>query len=111
MKSKSEILRQQAEAILQKRSPRQRDFTENEMLKLVHELEVHQIELQMLLENTGEELSFEIMEKATRAEELLVANKELAFQNNEKTNRAIELNLANIELQFQNEEKIKRQMN
>jgi PAS domain S-box-containing protein len=108
MKSKSEILRQEAEAILQKRSSRQGDFTENEMVKLVHELEVHQIELQMLLEATGEELSYEIMEKAKRAEELLIANKELLYQNKEKEKRAAELVIANKELFFQNDEKEKR---
>ena len=61
MKSKSKILRQEAEAILQKRPARQVSLTEGEMLKLVHELEVHQIELQMLLETTGDELSFETL--------------------------------------------------
>ena len=61
MKSKSEILRQQAEAILQKNPSLKKSLTESEMLKLVHELEVHQIELQMLLETTGDELSFETL--------------------------------------------------
>ncbi|MEI8048781.1 MAG: PAS domain S-box protein, partial [Bacteroidota bacterium] len=107
MKSKSEILRQQAEAILQKNPSRQVSLTEGEMLKLVHELEVHQIELQLLLETTGEELSFEIREKAKLADELLIANQELAFKNNEKSDLANELGIANIELQFQNNEKEK----
>ncbi len=125
MKSKSKILRQEAEAILQKRPARQVSLTEGEMLKLVHELEVHQIELQLLLETTVEELSlkanlaaeldiankelaFQNNEKAERAEELIIANIELGFQNDEKANRAAELVLANKELAFQNEEKTKR---
>jgi hypothetical protein len=104
MKSKSEILRQEAEAILQKRPIRQVSLTEGEMLKLVHELEVHQIELQLLLETTVEELSL----KANLAAELDIANKELAFQNDEKNHRADELAIANIELLFQNDEKTDR---
>jgi PAS domain S-box-containing protein len=108
MKSKSEILRQQAEAILQKKPSRQVARTDGEMLKLIHELEVHQVELQLLLDTTGEELSFEIIAKAKLTEELLIANKELAFQNEEKVKRAGELLIANKELAFQNEEKANR---
>jgi two-component system, sensor histidine kinase and response regulator len=108
MKSKSEILRQQAEAILQKNPSRQVALTDGEMRKLVHELEVHQIELQLLLETTGEDLSFEIREKAKLADELLIANKELLFQNIEKEKRAAELVIANKELFFQIDEKAKR---
>ena len=127
--TEAEILRQKAEATLQKKPPSNVSLTEDETMKLIHELEVHQIELQMLLETTGEELSFEIREKANLAEELLLANKELAFQNEEKTKQAenllrankklqqlnnenaklaVELVLANKELLFQNEEKAKR---
>jgi PAS domain S-box-containing protein len=105
--TETEILRQKAEATLQKKPPSNVSLTEDETLKLIHELEVHQIELQMLLETTGAELSIEIREKANLAEELLVANKELAFQNEEKTKRAEELVLANVELLFLNEQNAK----
>ena len=105
MKSKSEILRQEAEAILQKRPIRQVSLTEGEMLKLLHELEVHQIELQLLLETTVEELSIEIREASERAAELVLANNQLAFQNDENAERAEELIVANKELLFQNDEK------
>jgi light-regulated signal transduction histidine kinase (bacteriophytochrome) len=48
------------------------------------------------------------MDKRTRSDELIVANKKLAFQNKEKQKRADELIIANKELAFQNEEKEKR---
>jgi PAS domain S-box-containing protein len=106
--SGTEILRQKAEATLQERPSQQVSLTEDETLKLIHELEVHQIELQLLLETTGEDLSFEIREKAKLADELLIANKELLFQNTEKEKRAAELVIANKELFFQIDEKAKR---
>ncbi|MDP2338173.1 MAG: PAS domain-containing protein [Bacteroidota bacterium] len=47
-KSEVSILRQTAEALLKKKAARERtQFSESEVLKLVHELEVHQIELEM----------------------------------------------------------------
>ena len=81
------------------------EFTEANSLKLVHELEVRQIELEMILEMMTEELSLEKIEKAKRALELVIANKELTFQNEEKAKRAAELILVNQELDLSNEEK------
>ncbi|MEI6680328.1 MAG: PAS domain S-box protein [Mariniphaga sp.] len=82
--------------------------SDTNLLKKFHELEVHQIELKLLLEVTGEELDFEIREKAKRAAELIIANEELAFQNEEKAKRAAVLIIANKELTFQHDEKAKR---
>ena len=45
--------------------------------------------------NANRELTLLRTEKAHRASELVVANKELVFQNNEKTKRAYELYIAN----------------
>src|SRR4030042_970439 len=58
--------------------------------------------------NANKELAFQNREKEKRADELLMANKELAFQNKEKEKRADELIIANKELAFQNQEKEKR---
>ena len=80
------------------------EFIEANSLKLVNEMEVTQIELEMV----NEELLFQNEEKDKRATELILANKELFFQNEEKEKRAAELILANKELLFQNEEKEKR---
>jgi len=47
-KSESEILRKKAEELLKKKSPATvSSLSENETMKLIHELEVHQIELEM----------------------------------------------------------------
>lgn len=48
------------------------------------------------------------MEKLTRSDELILANKKLVSQNEEKEKREAELIIANEELAFQNEEKEKR---
>jgi len=56
----------------------------------------------------NKELAFQNREKEKRADELIMANKELAFQNEEKGKRADELIIANKELVFQNREKEKR---
>jgi signal transduction histidine kinase len=56
----------------------------------------------------NKELAFQNREKEKRADELMMANKELAFQNKEKEKRADELSIANKELAFQNKEKEKR---
>lgn len=46
--TEAEILRQKAETLLKKKSPKQiSKFTEDEILKLIHEFEVHEIELEM----------------------------------------------------------------
>ena len=102
--SKSAELREKAENLLKNSSDTGSPPTEIETLKLLHELEVYQIELEML----NEELTFQNEEKEKRAAELVIANKELAFQNEEKEKRAAELDIANKELAFQNEEKLKR---
>jgi PAS domain S-box-containing protein len=124
----SKLLRTYAEDLLLKKageSTTALPFTsvsESDLLKLVHELDVHKIELEMKLDEISEiatgmseeliiankELAFQNEEKTKRAEELVIANKELAFQNEEKTKRAEELIIANKELAFQNEEKTKR---
>jgi len=87
----AEKLRLTAEEFL-KRNPSGSGLpiSENELLKLIHEL------------------AYQNEEKAKRAEELVIANKELAYQNEEKAKRADELIIANKELAFQNEEKEKR---
>jgi hypothetical protein len=47
-KSESEILRQQAEELLKKKPPRtSSQLTEAEMMKLIHELDVRQLELEL----------------------------------------------------------------
>jgi PAS domain S-box-containing protein len=47
-KSESEVLRQKAESLLKKKQKKTPSpFSETEMLKLVHELEVHQVELEL----------------------------------------------------------------
>ena len=51
---------------------------------------------------------FQNEEKEKRAAELVIANKELVFQNKEKDKRAAELVIANKELVYQTEEKGKR---
>ena len=56
----------------------------------------------------NKELAFQNREKEKRADELMMANKELAYQNKEKENRAEELIIANKELAYQNKEKEKR---
>jgi signal transduction histidine kinase len=67
-------LRQKAEELLIKKSLKTNSqLSETEILKLIHEFEVHKIELEM------------------QNEELRLANKELAFQNEEKEKRATEL--------------------
>ncbi len=100
----SVLLRNYAEAMLLKNaieSPAAlplANFSESDLLKLIHELDVHKIELEMMLD--------EMSERATgMAAELIIANEELAFQNQEKSKRADELVIANEELAYQNEEK------
>jgi signal transduction histidine kinase len=56
----------------------------------------------------NKELIFQNNEKEKRAAELVIANKELVFQNNEKEARAAELVILNNELAFQNTEREKR---
>lgn len=99
------LLRQKAEEKVKLKYANKSILTsEIDILKLIHEFEVHQIELEM----QNEELDFQNEEKEKRAEELIIANKELTFQNQEKESRAQELIVANKELAFQNQEKEKR---
>lgn len=98
----SVLLRNYAEAMLLKNaieSPAAlplANFSESDLLKLVHELDVHKIELEMMLD--------EMSERATgMAAELIIANEELAFQNQEKSKRAAELIIAIKELAWQTE--------
>ncbi|MEI8114773.1 MAG: PAS domain S-box protein [Bacteroidia bacterium] len=67
-------------------------FSESDLLKLVHELDVHKIELEMKLDET---------ERITA--ELMISNTELAFQNEEKSKLAEELVIANKEIVVQAE--------
>jgi PAS domain S-box-containing protein len=76
-KSDSEILRLKAEELLKNNSSESAlPISENELLKLIHEL------------------AYQNEEKEKRADELVIANKELAFQNEEKEKRADELSAA-----------------
>jgi PAS domain S-box-containing protein len=115
----SDIVRQKAEELLNNRLKGNRqdadsagmatfEYTEANALKLVHELEVRQIELELMLEMMTEELSLEKIGNAKRKMELFIANKEFAFQNEEKAKQAIELVIANDELTFQDQEKTQR---
>ena len=134
-----EILRQKAEEILSERVPKiNPDLSESDMIRLIHELEVHQIELEtvneeLLIQNREKEkreaelivlnnklssnlsllkankkLKLLVEERKERAGELIVANKELVFQSKEKEKRAAELIIANKELLFENGEKTQR---
>jgi signal transduction histidine kinase/ActR/RegA family two-component response regulator len=76
-------------------------------LRLIHELQVHRLELEMQCQELDEQNN-QLRQAQTQTAELELANKELAFQNEEKGKRAAELELANKELVFQNEEKGKR---
>ena len=67
-------------------------FSESDLLKLVHELDVHKIELEMRLDET---------ERITA--ELMISNTELAFQNEGKSKLAEELVIANKEIVVQSE--------
>ena len=97
--SDAESLRKKAEELLKKKFPSGATILnpEADVLKLIHELQVYQIEIKLQNE-----------EREMRAEELAIANKELVFQNEEKIMRAEELLIANEELKYQNEEKAKR---
>ncbi|MFZ4592045.1 MAG: PAS domain S-box protein [Ignavibacteria bacterium] len=118
--SDAESLRKKAEELLKKKFPSGATILnpEADVLKLIHELQVYQIEIELQNEEremraeelaiANKELVFQNEEKAKRASELAIANKELKFQNEEKAKRADELVTANKELVFQNEEKIMR---
>ena len=118
--SDAESLRKKAEELLKKKFPSGATILnpEADVLKLIHELQVYQIEIKLQNEEremraeelaiANKELVFQNEEKAKRASELAIANKELKFQNEEKAKRADELVTANKELVFQNEEKIMR---
>jgi signal transduction histidine kinase len=58
--------------------------------------------------SANKKLALQNREKEKRADELMMANKELAYQNKEKEKRAEELIIANKELAYQNKEKEKR---
>ena len=97
-KSEAADLRQRAEELLIKNSPKSgSQLSAVEIRKLIHELEVRKLEL---------EIQNEEIEK--RADELVIADKELAFQKELKEKRAAELVIANKELAYQNELKEKR---
>lgn len=46
-KSEEAVLRRKAEELLKKKSATKSDYSEGDLLKLIHELEVHQIELEL----------------------------------------------------------------
>ena len=132
-------LRQKAEEALSHKHQEPVPFrSESEILRFIHELEVHQIELEMvneelLIQNREKEkreaeliilnnklssnlsllkankkLKLLVEERKERAGELIIANKELVFQSKEKEKRAAELIIANKELLFENGEKTQR---
>lgn len=87
------------------------------MIRLIHELEVQQIELEMIngelinqnhanigqsakLKEAKQKVLTLDKNKSERAAELIIANKELIFQKEEKAKRAAELVLTNKELVF-----------
>jgi predicted DNA-binding protein (UPF0251 family) len=109
MKTKAEQIREEAETIL-KNNPTLivHPVTEIETLKLVHELEVYQIELEMMLEMMDESISNEIKEEEKRVSELLVASKELLLQNDEKTIELGKSIIANKKLPFLSKAKTNR---
>ena len=116
--SDTSALRNKAEALLRAGQPEPVPIlTESELLRIVHELEVHQIELEMV----NEELFFQNREIGKREEELIVlnskldtnlelleANTKLKLLTEERLKIAEELIIANKELVFQSKEKEKR---
>ena len=105
MKTKAERIREEAETIL-KNNPTLIVYpvTEAETLKLVHELEVYQIELEMM----DKGISLEIIEEEKRVSELLVASKELLLQNDKKTIELGKSIIANKMLPFLSKAKTNR---
>jgi PAS domain S-box-containing protein len=102
--SQTTTLRQKAEKQLKnKLAERSPILSEPDILKLIHELEVHHIELEI----QNQELINELIEKKKLADELAIANLQLIYQNEEKQKRADELAIVNLELIYQNEEKQK----
>ena len=85
-----ESLRKKAEELVKNDSSKAKtEHSEDEVRKLVHELEVHRVELEM------QKNEYEI-----QAAELVIANKELKFQIEEKAKQAAELVITNKELEF-----------
>jgi PAS domain S-box-containing protein len=85
-----ESLRKKAEELVKNDSSKAKtEHSEDDVRKLVHELEVHRLELELQKEE------YEI-----QASELVIANKELKFQIEEKAKRAAELVISNKELEF-----------
>ena len=101
-KTEAALLRMKAEELLKSKNSGTISMpSEIDALRLVHELEVLQIELEMMNAQLEENAA---KEKETSAD-LVIANKKLLFQNSEKEARAAELVIANKELLFQNSEK------
>ena len=101
----SEILRQKAEEILNERVPKiNPDMSESDMIRLIHELEIQQIELEMI----NDELFYQNHTNIDQSTELKEAKQEVFILDKDKSERAAELVIANKELLFQNEEKAKR---
>jgi len=101
----NDILRQKAERILKERLPEvNSNLSESDMLKLIHELEVQYIELEMI----NNEIMDRDHENTDQSAELSEANRKASIQKEEISKRAAELVIANKELLIQNEEKSKR---
>lgn len=78
IKSKELPLRKSAEEMLKKRSSKKSSSTsEIETIKLLHELEVHQIELELQAESITKNIALQNEEKGKRADELVIINNNL----------------------------------
>ena len=97
-------LRQMAEARLEDKPPVLGfKLSEPEILRLYHELQVHQVELELI----NDELLSQNLEKDILITELILKNRQLLDQNQERENQALRQGAAHSELHVQNKENAK----